>query len=461
MGDPTGFLTTPRVKVPRRPVELRLLDYNQVYEGLEANELRSQAGRCMNCGVPFCNTGCPLHNLIPEWNDLVYRDDWREALERLHQTNNFPEFTGTLCPAPCEDACVLKINDSPVNIKEVERSIVERGWNEGWIKPNPPEFRTGKRVAIVGSGPAGLAAAQQLNRAGHNVSVFEKDEVIGGLLVHGIPDFKIEKWMVERRVQQLADEGVEFHTNCHVGETPTFAELRSQYDAILLAVGALAGKDVDVPGRYLDGVHLAMEYLVQQNRRVAGRPIGENEPYITAEGKRVVIIGGGDTGADCLGNVHREQAESVEVLTRGPRPPDEANPLEWPDVPFVLRSWPAHEEGGERHFNVLIQGFSGDDERVKRIHLKDRESGQEHLLDADLVLLAIGFNGPVRDTLIAELMPEMTAGGAIASNSKFETNIPGVYVTGDAMRGASLIVTAIADGRNAARSIDEALTRVS
>jgi glutamate synthase (NADPH) small chain len=457
MGDPTGFLTTNRKKVPRRPVELRIHDYSYVYEPLSTGDLRDQAGRCMDCGIPFCNSGCPLHNLIPEWNDLVHKDKWAEAITRLHVTNNFPEFTGTLCPAPCENACVLTINDAPVSIKEVERSIIERAWSENWVEPQPPSTRTGKRVAIVGSGPSGLAAAQQLNRLGHSVVVFEKDEVIGGLLVHGIPDFKIEKWMVQRRVDQLAAEGIEFVTNAYAGIDPTLAQLRSEFDVILLAVGALAGRDIDIPGRQLQGVHMAMDYLVQQNRRVSGRPIPDGEPVISAAGKRVVIIGGGDTGADCLGNAHREGAVSVEILTRGPQPPNEPSPLEWPDVPFVLRTWPAHEEGGQRSFDVLIHEFSGSDERVERVHLKDRVTGKERALDADLVLLAIGFSGPVQDELMTGLLPEMTAGGSIAANNRFQTSIPNVYVTGDAMRGASLVVNAIADGRNAAHYINLAL----
>ncbi|HEY0128826.1 MAG TPA: glutamate synthase subunit beta, partial [Rubrobacteraceae bacterium] len=315
MGDPKGFLKIGRKPTPKRTVEERVQDYRYVYEPWPEEELKGQASRCMDCGVPFCNTGCPLGNLIPDWNDLVYRDHWRQAIDRLHATNNFPEFTGMLCPAPCEAACVLSINDKPVTIKEIELSIINRAFEEGWVtpKPPPPELRTGKRVAVVGSGPAGLAAAQQLNWAGHSVVVFEKDDKIGGLLRYGIPDYKIEKWVVERRVAQMEEEGVEFRTGAYAGYDPTTEELKAEFDSIVLAVGALAGRDLDVPGRELDGIHLAMDYLVQQNRRVAGLPV--EEPEISARGKNVVILGGGDTSADCLGNSHREGCASVKVLT--------------------------------------------------------------------------------------------------------------------------------------------------
>jgi len=470
MGDPRAFLTIGRKKVPRRPVDERLQDYRQVYLPVPEPELRRQAARCMDCGVPFCNTGCPVDNLIPEWNDLVYRGQWREAIDRLHLTNNFPEFTGVLCPAPCESACVLSINDEPVNIKEVERSIIERAFAEGWVVPDPPTQRTGRRVAIVGSGPAGLAAAQQLNRAGHSVTVFEKDDAIGGLLTYGIPDFKIEKSMVERRVALLAAEGIDFVTGAHVGVAPTIHEVREDYDAVLLAVGALAGRDIDAPGRHLGGIHLAMDYLVQQNRRVGGRPV-DPAAEITAAGKRVVILGGGDTGADCLGNVHRQGCASVEILTRGIEPPNDPHPLEWPDVPFVLRSWPAHEEGGGRKYDVLVQGFTGSRGTVEQVHLMDAErsadgtmqprAGNERVLDADLVLLAIGFSGPVRDDLFSQLAPEIGPTGAVAVNDGYATTVPGVFAAGDAMRGASLIVWAIADGRKAAQAIDHHLMGAS
>lgn len=454
MGDPKGFLKQERSHGHRRPVELRTRDYKHVYDSTPKNEVVQQAGRCMDCGVPFCNNGCPLHNLIPEWNDLVFRNEWAEALDRLHATNNFPEFTGLLCPAPCENACVLTINDQPVTIKDVENSIIDNAWNNDWVIPRPPTTRTGKRIAIAGSGPSGLAAAQQLNRHGHSVTVFEKDDAIGGLLRYGIPDFKIEKWVIDRRVDQLQQEGISFVTNAHVGVEPSYASLRNDFDSVLLAVGALAGRELPIPGRELNGIHLAMDYLVQQNRRVAGLPV--NVPTISAAGKRVVIIGGGDTGADCLGNAHREGCANVEVLTRGPQPPELPDALAWPDVPFVLREWPAHEEGGTRHFDLLIEGFSGGDGKVERVHLRHRATEQELIIEADLVLLAIGFTGPVKDELFDELLLNTTAGGAI-SHDRFRTNIPDVFVTGDAMRGASLVVTAIADGRQAAEAIHESL----
>ncbi len=465
MGDAKGFIKLGRKPIPYRPVEERVRDYRHVHVLMPEDELRGQASRCMDCGVPFCNTGCPLGNLIPDWNDLVYRDQWRRAIDRLHKTNNFPEFTGMLCPAPCEDACVLSINDDPVTIKEVELSIIERAFEEGWVvaHPTPPEKRTGKKVAVVGSGPAGLAAAQQLNWAGHWVTVFEKDDRIGGLLRYGIPDYKIEKWMIDRRLTLLEEEGIELRTNSHVGENPTTEELEAEYDAIVMAVGALQGGDLPVPGRELDGIHLAMEYLVQQNRRVAGLPV--NEPEISAKGKNVVILGGGDTSADCLGNANREGCASVKVLTHGPKPPDSPDPMEWPDVPFVLHTYAAHEEGGERGWNVAITGFSGNG-RVERMHCvrTRRENGRtEHLpgtefeIEADLVLLAIGFTGPVHDRLLKEMDLGYTKRGAIRSQNGFATRKPNVFVAGDARLGADLIVTAIAEGRKAARQTDEYL----
>jgi glutamate synthase (NADPH/NADH) small chain len=420
----------------------------------------------MDCGVPFCNTGCPLGNLIPDWNDLVYRDRWQQAIARLHLTNNFPEFTGLLCPAPCEAACVLSINDDPVTIKEVELAIVNRAWDEGWIRPRPPLRRTGRRVAVIGSGPAGLAAAQELNHAGHHVTVFEKDDRIGGLLRYGIPDFKIEKWVVDRRLRLLAEEGIEFAPNTHAGESPTAAELQQEFDAILLAVGALQGRDLPVPGRGLDGIHMAMDYLTQQNRRVAGERIDPGVA-ISAAGKRVIILGGGDTSADCLGNVHRERCASVQVLTHGPRPPDDPQPLEWPDWPFILRSYPAHEEGGERGWSVVVTGFSGAAGRVERIHVAEAERlpdgrtrpvpGTDRTLDADLVLLAIGFEGPVRGRLLTDVGVEYGPDGAIAADDGYSTTAPNVWVAGDAKRGASLIVWAIAEGRKAAGEINRSL----
>lgn len=420
----------------------------------------------MDCGVPFCTTGCPLGNLIPDWNDLVHRDQWQTAIERLHRTNNFPEFTGLLCPAPCEAACVLAINDDAVTIKEVELEIINRAFDEGWVTAQLPPLRTGKRVAVVGSGPAGLAAAQELNRRGHWVTVFERDDKLGGLLRYGIPDYKIEKWVVDRRLDLLRDEGIELVPNACVGEDPTTEELLGSFDAILLAVGALQGRELPVPGRDLEGVHLAMDYLTQQNRRVAGESI-EAGVDITARGKRVVILGGGDTSADCLGNAHREGAASVQVLTHGPQPPQTAHPLAWPDWPFILRTHPAHEEGGERRWAVRIEGFTGNDGRVQQMHaievqrLPDGTTqsvpGTEHVLEADLVLLAIGFSGPVRDRLHEDLGLQYDRQGAIRSDEQFRTSVPRVYVAGDAKRGASLIVWAIQEGRKAAEEIDAAL----
>jgi glutamate synthase (NADPH) small chain len=464
VGDPKGFLKIGRKPTPKRPVEERVRDYRHVYKPWPQEELRAQASRCMDCGVPFCNPGCPLGNLIPDWNDLVYREHWREAIDRLHATNNFPEFTGMLCPAPCEAACVLSINDSPVTIKEIELSIINRAFEEGWVEARPPQKRTGKKVAVVGSGPAGLAAAQQANRAGHSVVVFEKDDRIGGLLRYGIPDYKLEKWIVERRVAQLEEEGIEFRTNSHVGYDPTAGDLRREFDAVILAVGALAGRDLSVPGRELDGIHLAMDYLVQQNRRVSGLPVEGEE--ISARGRNVVILGGGDTSADCLGNAHREGCASVSVLTHGPKPPESPDPLEWPDWPFILHTYPAHEEGGERGFSVAVTGFSGENGRVERMHAvrTKRESGRtlpiegtDFEIEADLVLLAIGFVGPVRDRLLEDLDLGYTGRGAIRSENDFGTSEPGIFVAGDARRGADLIVTAIAEGRKAARQADQHL----
>jgi len=468
VGDPRGFLKIGRKPPPKRDKVARVQDYSYIYDPMPTEEVRDQAARCMDCGVPFRNVGCPLGNLIPDWNDLVYRDRWRQAIDRLHATNNFPEFTGMLCPAPCEPACVLTINDDPVTIKEIELSIINRAFDEGWVvpKPPPPEKRTGKKVAVVGSGPAGLAAAQQLNWAGHSVTVFEKDDRIGGLLTYGIPDYKIEKWVVERRIAQMEEEGIEFRTNAYVGYDPTTEELRRDYDSIILAVGALAGRELDVPGRELDGIHLAMEYLVQQNRRVAGLPVHEKE--ITARGKNVVILGGGDTSADCLGNSHREEAASVKVLTHGPKPPENPDRFTWPDWPNVLQTYAVHEEGGERSWSVGITGFSGENGRVEKMHCMETErnpdgrtvykEGTEFVIETDLVLLAIGFTGPVRDRFLEDLNLGYNERGAILATEGFATKEPGIFVAGDAKRGASLIVWAIAEGRKAARQADLYLT---
>jgi glutamate synthase (NADPH/NADH) small chain len=466
VGDPRGFLDVSRAHIPKRPVAERLRDYRHVYQPLPLGELRLQASRCMDCGVPFCTMGCPLGNLIPDWNDLVYRDRWKAAIDRLQATNNFPEFTGLLCPAPCEASCVLSLNNDSVTIKEIELAIINRAFDEGWIIARPPERRTDKRVAVVGSGPAGLAAAQQLNRAGHRVVVFEKDDKPGGLLRYGIPDFKLEKWVVDRRIELLRQEGIELAVNAHVGSSPTAAELCRDFDAVLLAVGALQGRDLPVPGRDLRGIHPAMDYLVQQNRRVSGEAI-DPAGAITARGKRVVIIGGGDTGADCLGNVHREGAASVQILTHGPRPPDAPAPLPWPDWPFILRSYPAHEEGGERSWCMAIEAFSGRDSQVERLHTVEVACqpdgrvqpvpGTDRELEADLVLLAVGFEGPVRDRLLDDLTPDVNDTGAIRRDERYRTSVSDVFAAGDATRGASLIVWAIAEGRQAAHEIDRHL----
>ena len=464
MDDPTGFLRVDRLEPPKRPISERVRDYRHVHRAPAADDLRLQASRCMDCGVPFCITGCPLGNLIPDWNDLTYRDQWKLAHDRLHLTNNFPEFTGMLCPAPCEASCVLSINDAAVTIKEIELSIVNRAFDEGWIAPEVPTRRTGRRAAVVGSGPAGLAAAQQLNRAGHSVTVFEKEDRIGGLLRYGIPDFKLEKWVIDRRIDVLRAEGIELVTDVHVGVNLTTETLRRDFDAVLLTVGALQGREFLGSGRELKGVHPAMDYLVQQNRRVAGDPVDPAQA-ITAAGKHVTIVGGGDTSADCLGNIHREGVRSVQVLTHGLQPPNSSRPLEWPDWPFVLRTYPAHEEGGERRWQLTVTGLSGDN-RVERIHLAEAQHvngqikpvpGTEHSLPTNLVLVAIGFNGPVRDRLLQDLSLDLTLSGGIATDECYRTSVPGVYAAGDARRGASLIVWAIADGRRAAHEIDRAL----
>jgi glutamate synthase (NADPH/NADH) small chain len=422
----------------------------------------------MDCGVPFCNTGCPLGNLIPDWNDLVHRDRWHGAIDRLHMTNNFPEFTGFLCPAPCESACVLARDGEAVTIKEIELAIVERAFEEGWIQARPPRLATGKRVAVIGSGPAGLAGAQQLRRAGHDVVVFEKDDRLGGLLRYGIPDFKLEKWVIDRRIDLLRQEGINFAASTYAGVDPTAEELSREFDAVLLTVGALEGRELPVPGRDLDGIHLAMSYLTQRNRQVAGHALPQ-ESLISARDKRVVILGGGDTSADCLGFATREGAEDIQVLTHGPRPPDEPHPLEWPDWPFVLRTYPAHEEGGERDWNVVVTHFSGEHGQVQKLHTQrverapngsnERVAGTEREIEADLVLLAIGFSGPVRDALLDNLGVGYDAGGAVASDDRFATDVEDIYVAGDARRGASLIVWAIAEGRKAAAEINRRLSQ--
>jgi glutamate synthase (NADPH/NADH) small chain len=417
----------------------------------------------MDCGVPFCHTGCPLNNLIPDWNDFAYKGRWRDAIRALHATNNFPEFTGRLCPAPCEAACVLGIHEPPVTIKLIEQMVIDRAFEEGWIRPEPPPARTGKRVGVIGSGPAGLAAAQQLNRAGHAVTVFEKADRVGGLLRYGIPDFKLEKRWIDRRLDQMREEGVEFRTRSWVGGNVPAGDLRKEYDALLLAGGAEQPRDLNVPGRELKGIHYAMDFLPQQNRRVAGDQEGE-AGAILATGKRVVIIGGGDTGADCLGTAHRQKALSVNQFEILPKPPEERSPLTpWPLWPLQLRTEGAHEEGGTREWSVATTAFSGDENgTVKQLHAvrvgppPDFEpvAGSEYAMDADLVLLAMGFTGPVHGGMIEQLGVELDARGNVKTGDNYATTVPGVFAAGDMRRGQSLVVWAIAEGRQAARAVD-------
>ena len=471
MGKVTGFLEIKRKKPPARPVAERLRDWKEVYLPYPDEELRKQAARCMDCGIPFCHQGCPLGNIIPDWNDLVYKDRWREALDRLHATNNFPEWTGRLCPAPCEGSCVLGINDDAVTIKGVELAIVEHGFDEGWIGPQSRIARTGKRVAVIGSGPAGLAAAEQLNRVGHAVTVFERDDRIGGLLRYGIPEFKMEKRFLVRRLQLMEKDGVAFRPNSHVGVNVRVAELRREFDALVLAGGACWPRDLQVPGRELRGIHFAMEYLKLQNRRCEGDPIPD-ENFITARDKRVVIIGGGDTGADCLGTVHRQGAVSVHQFELLPRPPDERAPDNpWPQWPNIFRVSGAHEEGGDRVYAVSTQRFTGDAEgRVRQLQAVKvdmvREGGRidfkaiagsEFTLEVDLVLLAMGFLGAERPGMLSDLGVKLTERGNVWRDASWMTSVPGVFACGDMQRGQSLIVWAIAEGRSAARGVDQYL----
>ena len=483
MGKPTGFIEFARSKPPSRPVTERLGDYRHVYRAYPVEDLTRQAARCMDCGIPFCHQGCPLGNLIPDWNDLVYKNNWRSAIERLHQTNNFPEFTGLLCPAPCEGSCVLGINKDPVTIKSIELSIVDRAFDEGWIVPEPPVNRTWKKVAVVGSGPAGLAAAAQLNRAGHSVTVFEKSDRVGGLLRYGIPEFKMEKRVLDRRLDLMTAEGVVFRTGVNVGEDVTAHDLQRDFDAILLAGCAANPRDLNVPGRQLRGVHFAMEFLAQQNRRCQGDgdSVGSGfsnsgAPEITAAGKHVIIIGGGDTGADCLGTVHRQGAASVSQLELLPHPPTqraEDNP--WPLWPNIFRTSSAHEEGGDRVYAVATTELTGDasgqvqtlhGHKVSRVVANGRASFEPMAdsafeMKADLVLLAMGFIGPEKSRLLADLDVRMNDRGTVGRDDQWMTNVPGVFAAGDMQRGQSLIVWAIDDGRRAAAAIDTYLTKAS
>jgi glutamate synthase (NADPH/NADH) small chain len=460
MGETTGFLKWQREGPTRRQVSTRVLDWQEVYNPFPDEKLKMQAGRCMDCGIPFCNNGCPLGNLIPDWNDLVYRDHWRDAIERLHATNNFPEFTGRLCPAPCETACVLGINQDPVTIKQVELEIIDRAWREGWITPNPPSRLTGKRVAVIGSGPSGLAAAQQLTRAGHAVVVFERADRIGGLLRYGIPEFKLEKRHLNRRIEQMRAEGTEFRTNSAIGSN--VAELRSEFDALVLAGGATAWRDLPIPGREFTGIYQAMQYLPGSNRVQEG---DLSEPTVTARGKRVVIIGGGDTGADCLGTAHRQGALNVHQFEILPRPPDvraASNP--WPTYSNVFRISSAHEEGGLRVYSVNTECFLGDDSgnlRALRAHeVKFAEGkfekieGSDFEVECELVLLAMGFLGPERGGMLETLGVTLDPRGNVARDTGFMSSEAGVFACGDMGRGQSLIVWAIAEGRSCAAGVD-------
>ena len=469
MGKVTGFMDYARELPQRRPVAERVNDWFEVYQDFPNEKVQTQAARCMDCGVPFCHTGCPLNNIIPDWNDLVYRDRWREAVRVLHATNNFPEFTGRICPAPCEAACVLGINEPPVTIKVIERTIIDHAFDQGWIQPEPPKQRTGKRVAIVGSGPAGLAAAQQLARAGHWVTVFEKADRIGGLLRYGIPDFKMEKRWIDRRLAQMSGEGVELVPNAHIGAAIPVEDLQRDFQAIVLALGAEHPRDLNVPGRELKGIEFAMDYLPQQNKRGAGDTIDPRQA-ILATGKRVVIIGGGDTGADCLGTTHRQKAASVHQFEILPMPPEDRSPsTPWPLWPLQLRAESSHEEGGQREWAVATTHFTGDAQgNVAQLHgvrvgpapRFEPIAGTEFTMDVDLVLLAMGFTGPVKAGIVEQLGVNLDPRTNIAASDRdYQTSVPGVFVAGDARRGQSLVVWAIAEGRRAAESVNRYLSR--
>jgi len=472
MGRDTGFMDIGRQLAPRRLVNDRVKDWFQVYKEPSDSLVQGQGERCMDCGIPFCHTGCPLGNIIPDWNDLVYRNRWREAIKVLHKTNNFPEFTGWVCPAPCEAACVLGINDDPVTIKQIELSTIDHAFQEGWIKAEPPKVRTNKKVAIVGSGPAGLACAAQLNRAGHQVTVFERADRVGGLLTYGIPDFKLEKWVVKRRLDLMKEEGVLFKTNANVGFNISIDKLRQEFDALVLAGGATQARDLSIPGRELAGIHFAMDFLPQQNKRVAGDRQIVDRP-ISAKGKRVIILGGGDTGSDCHGTALRQGALSVASWELLPKPPTERNSsMPWPYWPMILRTSSSHEEGGSREWSVSTKRFIGSNGTVQKLEVVRVEFGQpnangrrpmkevvgsEFEVQAELVLLAMGFLGPEREGMLEKLKIKLDERGNVLSDNNYMSSVEGVFAAGDMRRGQSLVVWAIAEGRQAARGVDQYL----
>ena len=468
MGEPTGFKDIARQPPPREATGERVKHYNEFVLHWTEEDARAQGARCMDCGIPFCHKGCPLGNIIPDFNDLVYKGQWERALATLHSTNNFPEFTGRICPAPCEAACTLSINTDPVTIEYIEKAIADRGWEEGWIKPQPPKTRTGKRVAVVGSGPSGMAAAQQLNRAGHTVTVFERENYIGGLLRLGIPDFKLEKLLVERRVEQMRDEGIEFRTGTFVGRNYAVEDLRNEHDAVVLCIGSTVPRDLPVPGRELNGVHFAMDFLTQQNKLIAGESFDDGE-RISAEGKRVIILGGGDTGADCLATSHRQGAEIVRQFDIVPEPPEARRPNNpWPQWPLILRRSYALEEGGTQDWSVGTKAFSGSNGHVEKLHGVKLDwqpddngrmqmidvPGTEFEVDADLVLLALGFLHPERTGLLESLGVELDPRGNVKTDANKMSTVDGIFAAGDAARGQSLVVWALSEGREAARCVD-------
>lgn len=476
MGKVTGFIEYPRELPPRRPVADRLRDYREVYQPFEQRKLTNQAARCMDCGVPFCQAGCPLGNIIPDWNDLVYHGKWREAYERLRATNNFPEFTGRICPAPCESACVLGLVDAPVTIEQIEQEIIEEAWRQGWVRPQPPAVRTGRRVAVIGSGPAGLACADQLNQAGHSVTVFERTSRIGGLLRYGIPDFKLEKRVVDRRVDLMREEGIEFVVNAEVGKSVPLSSL-DDFDVVAICIGATKPRDLIIPGRDLAGIHFAWDYLWQQNRRVAGDDLeAEGVEPIDAHDKHVIVIGGGDTGSDCVGTANRQGARSVTQFELLPTPPRQRPAHQpWPFMPMLFSTTSSHEEGGERHWSILSEEFVGREGSVAGLRTTEArfvpgEDGRQTLQKtpdttrewrADLVLLAIGYEGPERSGLIEGLGLQLDSRGNVATNDNYMSSVPGVFAAGDARRGQSLVVWAISEGREAARGVDQYLTGIT